>query len=146
MDLKLDKAELETLVELLAMAEWTLSSNDDIDEDDPRKDKHLKLLSKVYKHAYENGLNEAIEHIKDVDAYYPTDHWEEGSMCREFIDEYDEASFWDSLVERLTFKELDKVDAKQFDDLASAYEEIAEPLYREFDENGLDNVVVNIKK
>lgn len=152
MDLKLDKTELEALVDLLAMSEWVLFSNDESEEDDPRKDKHLKLLNKLYKYAYKNGLEEQIECVEDSDSYYPSDRWEDSSETQNFIEEYDEVNFWDSLVERLTFRDMDKeIEGKDdkevdFEKLMESYSKYATPYYEEFDENGVENLVVNFKK
>ncbi len=152
MNLKLDKNELEALVDLLAISEWVLFSNDESEEADPRKDKHLELLNKIYKHAYENGLKDQIECVEDSDSYYPSERWEASSESHNFIEEYDEAIFWEHLIERLTFRDMDKAveekddDKVDFENLLKAFSKFSEPYYEEFDKNGVENLIINPEK
>lgn len=147
MELSFSKAELKALVELAVMSDWVMTAHDI--EDDERKDPYLQLVQKIYAFAHKNGMKKEIEHLEDIQEYFPAEDWEDKSLAREFITEFEEKTFWDELVEKLAERELnrklktDKAASEQqhiemFEEFASRYAE-------EFAENGIENLDI-IKK
>ncbi len=103
--IKFSKEEMKKLLELLNIADWVLTSQD-VDEDE-RKDSYMKLLQRLYKEAYENGMTEEVEFAEDVKEYFPNEEWEEKIQARDFIEEYEDATFWDELVFRLADRDIE---------------------------------------
>ena len=68
MEISFSKQQLKKLVEIAAIAEWVLTALDE--EDDPRKDEYMKVLQKIYRSGYQNGMKEEIEHLEDVDEFF----------------------------------------------------------------------------
>jgi len=147
MEISFSKQQLKKLVEIAAIAEWVLTALDE--EDDPRKDEYMKVLQKIYRSGYQNGMKEEIEHLEDVDEFFPTTDWEEGTEARTFIEEFEEKSFWTELINRLTERDL-KIklqgkEPKNFDEYYEKFEAISEKYVEEFKNNDLENISI-IKK
>ncbi|MFZ5951405.1 MAG: hypothetical protein ACOYXC_11915, partial [Candidatus Rifleibacteriota bacterium] len=132
MKLELDKKELECLVEMAMMAEWVMTAHDE--EDDPRKAKYLALTQKLYRFAHENGMKKEFS-IEEDDICEPDPDWEEASISRVFIDEYEDQTFWSELVGRLADREMQKKfggkKPKSFEEQMEVYEECAEKFIEE---------------
>ncbi|MEW6713399.1 MAG: hypothetical protein AB1403_26495 [Candidatus Riflebacteria bacterium] len=143
MKLELDKKELECLVEMAMMAEWVMTAHDE--EDDPRKARYLALTQKLYRFAHENGMKKEFV-IEEDDICEPDADWEESSISRVFIDEYEDQTFWSELVGRLADRDMQKKfggkKPKSFDEQMEVYEECAEKFIEEFDKHGLDRLEI----
>lgn len=144
MELSLTKTELKALVELSVVADWVLTAHDN--EDDERKEPYTKLIQKIYAFAHKNGMNKEIEHLEDIQEFYPDENWEEKSLARAFISEFEEKTFWDELVERLAERELNrKLQTSKPKDVhqhMEIFEEYASKYANEFAEHGIENLNV----
>jgi hypothetical protein len=147
MELSFSKNELKALVELAVMADWVMTAHDI--EDDERKDPYLKLVQKIYAFAHKNGMNNEIEFLDDIKEYFPDENWEEKSQARSFINEFEEKTFWDELVEKLAEREMNrKLQNRQPDNFQQhmeMFEEFAAKYAEEFAANGIDNLDI-VKK
>ena len=92
-----------------------------------------------------------IEYDKKEDEYFLSDDLEDELM--ELLDEYDESRFWESLIMRLTMRDLQKKfsaqDLKEMPEEKGSKEmEVIHNYYiNEFDDNDIDNLkVVAMKK
>lgn len=147
MKIEFTNEEMERLLELLDLADYVLNSHDV--EDDERKDPYNRLLKRLYTEAYKNGMKEQIEYDEDSQDYYPSEDWEDKSQTHDFIEEYDDATFWEELTYRLADRDIDrelngkapgsvKAQIELFTRIQTKYEE-------EFETNNLDNVEI-VKK
>lgn len=147
MEISLSKAELEKLVELAVMADWVMTAHDT--EDDERKDDYLKLIQKIFAFANKNGMKKEIEHLEDINEFFPDEDWEEKSLARAFITEFEEKTFWDELVERLAERELNRKlgnkKASNFEEHMEIFEGFASKFGSEFAEHGIDNLEITSK-
>lgn len=144
MQMNFTKEEMERLLELLNIADWVLTSQDV--EDDERKDPYTDLLKKIYAEAYKNGMTKQIEFDEDCKDYFPSEEWEDKSQAHDFIEEYDDATFWEELIYRLADRDIDrqmegkvpasvKAQIEMFTKIQTKYEE-------EFEKHNLDNLEV----
>ena len=149
MQIKFTKNELEKLLELLSIADWVLTSQDV--EEDERKDDYLKLLQRMYHEAYENGMTKEIEYDEDAKDYFLSEEWEEEAQVRDFIEEYEDASFWEELTFRLADRDIDRKKngktPKNFEEHVAMFTKIQSKYEEEFEKNRLDNLeIVSAKK
>ncbi len=144
MEISFNKEELKKLVEIAVMADWVMTAHDT--EDDVRKDEYLKLIQKIFATAWKNGMKKEIEHLEDINEFFPDETWEESSLARAFINEFEEKTFWDELVERLAERELNRKlgnkKAGSFEEHMEIYEKFASSFGEEFAENGITNLQV----
>ena len=148
MELKFTKEEFKKLLELLDISEWVLTSLDV--EEDERKYPYLKILQKIYKEAYEKGMTEEIEYDKEMNDYFPNEDWEEKTLARDFIEEYEDGTFWDELVFRLADRDIDRrmngKPPKNFEEHVAMFTKIQAKYEEEFEKNNLENLEVVAKK
>lgn len=148
MQIKFTKEEMKKLLELLNIADWVLTSQDV--EEDERKDDYIKLLQRIYKEAYENGMTEEIEFADDVKEYFPNEEWEERILARDFIEEYEDATFWDELTFRLADRDIDRrmngKPPKNFEEHVAMFTQIQTKYEEEFEKNNIENLEIVTKK
>ncbi len=148
MQIKFTKPEMEKLLELLNIAEWVLTS-EDVDEDE-RKEPYLKLLQRLYHEAYEGGMTKEIVYDKAANDYYFNEDWEEEVQARDFIEEYEDASFWDELVFRLADRDIDRKmngkPPKNFEEHVAMFTKIQSKYEEEFEKNNLENLEIVASK
>ena len=142
MKINFTKKEFKKLIELLAIADWIITSHNYENKSNPYKE----LIDKLLEKAKEFGLNEMVE--KSVNEYIFTDLTID--KIYKYIEEFNENEFWDNLVLRLAERDLldlygeenlEKMDIKEFLSLRFKY---MDKYYREFEENGIKNL--RIKK
>lgn len=148
MELSFSKDELKALLELSVIADWVMTAHDN--EDDERKDPYIKLVQKIYAFAHKNGMTKEIEHLEDVQEFFPDETWEEKSLARAFISEFEEKTFWDELIERLAERELNLKlqgnETENFQHHMEIFEEFAGKYANEFAENGIANLDIIASK
>lgn len=148
MEFKFTKDEMEKLLQLLDMAEWVLTSLDV--EEDERKYAYKQLLQKIYKEAYDHGMKKEIIKDEDFDQYYPNEEWEESTLVRDFIEEFEDGTFWDELVFRLADRDIDRrmngKPPKNFEEHVAMFTKIQTKYEEEFEKNNLENLEVVAKK
>ena len=147
MKINFTKAEYRVLLDLVYLGEWMLTAHDIGAA--PEKGKYEELAQKIYSHAKEMGCESLIERSKEFNKYFPTRQFEEEGAAREFIEDYDDESFWDKLIERLTQRDVDGLTptmAKEPDSLEE-YLKIAAPIEEryatEFSSNGLRRLKIS---
>jgi hypothetical protein len=119
MKINFTKKEYRSLVELLEMASWITSSHK-IDTDS-FPEKYVDLTQKMYSFYKEMGCSDIIEKSKVGDEFYPTRDFEEDSVVRQFIDEFEEDTFWAELVSRLSERDvLDKHNIESLSELETS--------------------------
>jgi len=104
MQIELTTEEYRQLVDVLYLADWLLTAHKV--GDDPRVAMYHQLIQKLYARTQEAGLSHLIEYAAEFDQYFPTRDFESGTPIHEFIDEYDDETFWDELTRRLAERDL----------------------------------------
>lgn len=138
--IELSKKQLKDLIKLAYLGEWVLQA---YDKDSYDKDLD-ELEQELYTVAYNNGLDEIVEYDNKLGGYVPTPELEE--VCDADIEKYDENTFWEELIVRmsqsdlpanageLSHKEVEKIQNKAI----NYYE-------KEFKQNGLSNLILKTK-
>lgn len=149
MKIHITKKEYRVLLHMLYMAEWVINSHG-TNEDEiikPYKDLEQKLLSYAKDFGYEN----LVEYAKEMKEFFPTRMLDEDEPLREFINEFEENTFWHELCERLAqrdlveeigFEEIKKLDPLE---AMNKEDEIALKYSEEFHKNGINNLILNKK-
>ena len=104
MKIEFSKAEYRSLIELLYLAEWVLTSHDE--KPDPKKERYSHLCQKIYASAKAMGCESLIENEKSLRTFMPTQKLEELESVREAIEFYNSETFWEELIERLVERDM----------------------------------------
>jgi len=149
MKINFTKKEYKVLLEMITLADWILHATKV--EKDPRTEKHRELGEKIYSYAAEMGYGHLIEYSKTLGSHFPSRQFEENSSVRTFIEEYENNTFWEDLVERLADRDLlrefgeEKLSAMSRDEMMIRTMRLEEKYNAEFVANGLDNLVIERK-
>ena len=104
------------------------------------------LLQKLYSFAADMGCEELIEADRERNEYVPTQQFERTTRTTEFIEEYDDDTFWDALISRLAERdvyeqvEVDRRDTMNIEEYWERSEPIEEAYYQEFRRHALDRL------
>jgi hypothetical protein len=150
MKINITKDEYRSLIDMIYIADWVLTSYKS--EEGPETKKYQDVMQKFYAFAKDFGMENLIRFDKESNTYCETREFDDTSECHQFIDEYDNDSFWERLIEQLTRRDLeeesigketrDKDPDKYFERFAAI-----EMIYiSEFEENGLDNLAIKKRK
>jgi len=141
MKINFTKKEYRLLITMIEIADWVMNSFHAQERTDTKE--HRVLRNKILDHADEMGMKGCYQ--KNDDTYYETAEYEANSKQSEFIEEYDEESFWDQLVTRLSERDYvqkygdEEVD---FETKIRRLTEIENRYAEEVNNFGLSNIVV----
>ncbi|MGF1545893.1 MAG: hypothetical protein ACFCUG_01035 [Thiotrichales bacterium] len=143
MKISLTSQEYRLLLDLLFMSDWVMHAHDV--EDGPETAPHRMLAQKLYSYAVEAGCANLVEADKVSNEYFPTREFEEHSPAQVLLDRYNEDTFWDELIERLTERDLaDESEDGELNHSPEEYFRISAPireLYEEeFGRNGIERL------
>ncbi|MFQ5686990.1 MAG: hypothetical protein ACE5GV_10055, partial [Candidatus Scalindua sp.] len=139
MQIELSKKEYKNLIDMIQIAEWVMNAHKI--KKDPSIEKYSKLEQKIYSFADKMGCENLIEYDKEMNEYFPTKELDEGQGMQ-YIDEYDNDSFWDELIDRLVARDIiKKIGEKKarkltFEERLEAEEPLREKYSIEFEQNG----------
>lgn len=133
--------EYRLLLDFAFMADWMINAHhvdgrNDVEEYD-------MLLQKLYSYAAEAGFPELVGADRATNEYFPTRHFEDVTRATEFVEEYDDDTFWDSLISRLAERdvyeqiEVDRRDSMNIEEYWERSEPIEEAYYQEFRRHAL---------
>lgn len=141
MTLDLNPQEMLKLAEALYAGNWLLNSNQspqDMDE------VYLDMEQKVLSALHAAGLKDTVS--QDEDDFFFSMDFEETQQ--EAIEEYNEAVFWDSLIDNLARRDVlarhkvADVTAMDPEKYLMLLDEFSSPYEKEFTENGVQNLVL----
>lgn len=148
MKINLTKEEYKTLVKALFLANWVISAYEVGEK--PAKKPFSKLEQKILSLAKDFGQDNLVEYDEDLKMYFNTRKFED-ELLDKFITPYDNYTFWEELIDRLSKRdlfsdygqtELQKMEEKEIIEKLSQYEDIYS---KEFEENGIENLkIVNM--
>lgn len=147
MKIDFTKKEYRLLLDIVSIADCVMSSHKS--EPDERVTPYLEFQQKIFSCAKEFGLENLISHDKELHGYYPTMEFESSFAEQGFLDEYDEATFWDVLSGRLAQRDLvDEMGEETFISMNEADRMVlednkADMYLDEFEINGIMNLRVS---
>jgi len=134
------------LLDIFSITDWVMNSHKA--EDDPQTEPYKILEQKFMAFARDFGYDNLVIYDEKLGGYYPTAEYEKMESDMQFIDEFEEESFWDKLCFRLAQRDLLKKKGTQeykamdrFDRITEV-DKIAEKYNNEFVKNGLENLVI----
>lgn len=144
----LSKEQYISLVKVIYLGEWLVNSH----RIPPDWDKEMDDISS-YILSYANGFesDDLLQYDKTLNKTFPTRKLEE-MLQEKYVDEHNNEVFWDELTGRLANRDFrNKYTEKEIAEMDTvkriiAIEDIMEKYDKEFVENGLENVIVNINQ
>lgn len=146
MQIELSKAEYQTLLGVLEIADRVLSAHRS-DRPTDRKEYH-DLEQKIFGYAEAFGFANLIEYVEKHKEYFPTSEYEENSPVQSFIDEFENHNFWTELVDRLATRDMlrergeKKVQAMDSGERFMTHQDYERRYNEEFEEQGLERLSI----
>lgn len=110
MKIDITKKEYEILLDILYIVDWVLHSHRiGISAE---TEEYRSLIQKLYSYAKDIGYEDFIEYSRTMEEYVPTVEYEETNDSMEFIEEFENDSSWEGLVERLALRDLIQQEGK----------------------------------
>jgi hypothetical protein len=145
MKIEFTKKEYECLLDILYIADWVMNAHKV--EDDRRTEAYKKLEQKIFSYAKDMGFENLIEYASDYKKYYPTSELEEAGPAREFIEEFENDTFWEELTSRLADRDsarkvggVENLYKLSFEDRAEIIWSFEEKYASEFETRGLEGL------
>lgn len=144
MKINFTKAEYKALIELLYMGDWMANAFTINSDDEPKE--YTDLIQKVYSYAKQMGYEDDMEYAKEYDQYFPTAKFELKSAAIEHIEKYDNESFWQNLIDRMSERDICKqykVEALHelpSDERFKALDEVEPEWAKEFAKHGINRL------
>lgn len=146
MKINFTKKEYQLLVTMIEISDWVMNAFHSTERTDTKE--YRTLRNKILSYAEEMGMKGCYK--KDGNTYYETVDYEENSKHLNFMDEYDEESFWEQLVTRLVERDYaQKYDDEEEVELETRLHRITKIEKRYADEInkfGLSNLVIEDSK
>lgn len=147
MEIEFTKKEYECLLDVLYMADWVMNAHKV--EDDPRTEVYRKLEQKLFSYAKDMGFENLVEYASDYKKYFPTRKLEETGSAREFIEEFEDDTFWEELTSRLADRDsarkvggVENFSKLSFEDRAEIIWSFEEKYTSEFEKRGLEGLSI----
>jgi len=102
--LEIDKKEYKTLLQVLEMADWILNAHSQ--EEDKKNKPFTDLEQKVFALAQDAGWGKLVEFSKEHKQFLPTAAYEETCSVMPLIEEFENETFWDELIDRLAERDV----------------------------------------
>lgn len=150
MKINVTKKEFKDLMDMLQIVQWIMNAHAVGVEDE--KPHFNEIEQKIYGLAKEMGLGDLVEYSNEMGRFYPSYRYEEANDWEEYIDEYDENSFWSKLSGKLAARDLfAQVGEQAFREMnvqerAAKLLELETWYDNEFEENGIKNIQVKQAK
>jgi hypothetical protein len=136
-NLELSSDQYKELIKLVYIGDWVI--------DEPENMVLNDLVQVVFSKAKDAGHESLIEFDKEMNLYMPSQAFDDEVV--EIVDDYEEECFWDHLIYRMADKDLvakmgDKADKLTNEERIDLIDPISEKYVKEFEENGIDNLVI----
>jgi hypothetical protein len=147
MIIEFTQKEYECLLDVLYIADWVMNAHKV--EDDPRTEVYKKLEQKLFSYAKDVGFENLIEYASDHKKYYPTSELDEAGPAREFIEEFENDTFWAELTSRLADRDsarkvggVENLSKLSFEDRVKIILPLEEKYASEFEKRGLEGLSI----
>ncbi len=146
MKINFTEKEYQQLVTMIEIGDWVMTAHHADDRAETKE--YQALRNKILSFADEMGMKGCYE--KEGDTYFETLEYEENSKQTEFIEEYNQISFWGELVTRFADRDYAQQYGNEevaFELRASRITEIEKKYADEINESGILNFIIkkNIK-
>ncbi len=103
MKINFTNKEFRTLLDLIYLGNWVINAN----EIEPEKNlnKHEELVQKIYSHAKDFNFENLVEYNNEFKEYIETAEFEDSEVS-EYLEEYEEQNFWETLISRLAERDF----------------------------------------
>jgi hypothetical protein len=146
MKIEISKGEYKVLLQILEMADWVLTAHKT--KEDVRHKPYRRLEQKIFALAEVMGYGSYIEYSKTLQEYLPTRKYEDTCSAMRFIEEFENDSFWDELIDRLAERDAIRevgepgFKALKIADRIMKVEEHKAKYFDEFEKHGLDRIII----
>ena len=143
MEINLTAEQYKTLVEMLYLGEWMINSSRVPGQ---TIKKYEELEQHVYSFAKAAGLERYIEYDEESKQFFPSKEFEMASEAEEYRAEFENETFWDELIERLSLRDLvrqlgeetvEKLDGAERYKRQSVF---IDKYNKEFEKHGIENL------
>ena len=144
MKLNLTKKQYITLIKLLYLGEWMANAHrtDDRIEEFEEFDQYILSFGKDF------GLEGKIIYDEKLKMFFLTPEFISEAGLDDYIDEYDEDTFWNELISRLSRRDLidrygeEAIKDMKLEELIDKEQVFIEEYEEEFKRHGINNLVV----
>ena len=148
MKINFTKKEYRALLDILSIADWVINAHKV--EKDPKTEEYRLLEHTLFSHAEKMGFENLIEYDPKLERYFPTQEYDETSKAMDFVDEFENDSFWEELIHRLAERDLTRQEGGVENVMKLSWEErltkevpLEEMYAKEFEINGLNNLKID---
>jgi len=144
MKIELTRKQYEALIKLIYLGEWVINAY--------RTDDRLREFEEVEQHIlsfYEEfGMERNICFDKELKRFFMTREFEAESHVHDYIDEYNENTFWDELIFRLARRDLierygeEAIKNMDLEEMMQKEGVFIDEYEEEFERNGIKNLVI----
>jgi hypothetical protein len=144
MEIVLTEEEYKNLIEMLYIAEWVINAHN-IDPD-PSTIKYTTLEQKILSLAKDFGHKELVDYDTKLREYFPSRTVEEG-ITEKYIEEYDNETFWNELIDRLVDRDMirnnkaEDLNKMTIEERLEKEDPLRTKYETEFEENGIENLL-----
>ncbi|GBF50782.1 hypothetical protein LPTSP4_23090 [Leptospira ryugenii] len=151
MNLELSLEQYETLLKLVYMGDWvisTLQAKERVEDEGDNDSRYADVVRHIFQQAEAVGLGNIVQIDQNNGEPYLTREFEEESGLVDILEDYEDEVFWQSLIERLAHRDF----IRHFGETAITEMAIEERIEKEtpfhdfwaneFHENGVENLKV----
>lgn len=148
MEIKLTKEQYKNLIKLVYLGNWMVNAIRSGNKEDPQIEKYNEIEQYIFSFAKDFGLEKYVEYVEEFKEFFPTREFEDDPEIEKYINDYDEETFWEELIHRLSWRDFIRTYGKEAVEKMDIEERIEkgfpfEEKYRqEFAKNGLNNLEV----
>lgn len=148
MKINFTKKQYETLLKAVYLGNWVVNSTDD----EPEGNQFDKLEEYIFSFAKGFGLEHYAVYDKQDKVYYPSQKLEEDEEVNEYIQNYDDDTFWDKLIFNLARRDMEneygeeEIKKMSVEECLVKEQPFAEKYEKEFAKNGLKNLAISSGK
>jgi hypothetical protein len=143
MKINFTEKQYETLLKIVYMGAGIVNS---VDESEGNK--FTEIEEYIYSFAKNTGLENLVDYDEEEKAYYPSEALESDDEIVEYIQNYDDDTFWEKLIYNLAMRDMEhkfgkeKLEKMQEEDIHANLQSFAQKYEKEFSKNGIKNLKV----
>jgi hypothetical protein len=148
MKIQFTKKEYRLLLDMICIADWVMNCHH-VGPVESNTD-HTLLYQKLLSFSKSMQADDVIEYAKDTNEYYQTNEHEE-TLHDKYIEPYDNETFWDELIDRLSGRDfvkefgIERIREMSRDERMILRMRIEEKYGLEFEKHGLENISINFE-
>lgn len=144
MKIDLTKKQYEELLNLVFLGRWMVAAHNITESSSAFEETEQHILSL----AKEFDCGDYVEFDKDSEAFFITDVFEANTEVLDIIDRYNDDTFWDDLIFRLSVRDMvnafgeDAIKNMSAEERDEKQKDFLHTYIEEFEANGVDNLMV----